>query len=188
MWDLVPWLGIEPGPPALGVWNLSHWTIREVTRIWKYYGTQQKTLWNVVHREQQLYDLLVIIQAKGWKEMINSILLLPRLVVMERQRDCSWGKVKEIASQKPHNQPLQLLSAPRAHEAVELSLHHKPWFSQVLASCSQTVWAWPGYLTSLCLCGLSCKINDGGLLPWGLYDLSFIKALWMVRSRVNFIL
>ena len=30
MWDLAPWLGIEPRPPALGVQSLSHWTIREV--------------------------------------------------------------------------------------------------------------------------------------------------------------
>ena len=30
MWDLVPWPGIEPRPPALGVWSLSHWTTREV--------------------------------------------------------------------------------------------------------------------------------------------------------------
>ena len=30
MWDLVPWPGIEPEPPALGVWSLSHWTTREV--------------------------------------------------------------------------------------------------------------------------------------------------------------
>ena len=30
MWDLVPWLGIEPRPPALGVQSPSHWTSREV--------------------------------------------------------------------------------------------------------------------------------------------------------------
>ena len=30
MWGLVPWLGIEPEPPALGAWSLSHWTTREV--------------------------------------------------------------------------------------------------------------------------------------------------------------
>ena len=30
MWDLVSWLGIEPQPPALGAWNLCHWTTREV--------------------------------------------------------------------------------------------------------------------------------------------------------------
>ena len=30
MWDLVPWPEIEHGPPALGAWNLSHWTTREV--------------------------------------------------------------------------------------------------------------------------------------------------------------
>ena len=40
MWDLVPWPGIEPGPPALGGWSLSHWTTRKVpvrqvwSRIW----------------------------------------------------------------------------------------------------------------------------------------------------------
>ena len=28
--DLVPWPGIEPGPPALGAWSLNHWTAREV--------------------------------------------------------------------------------------------------------------------------------------------------------------
>ena len=30
MWDLIPQPGIKPGPPALGVWSLSHWTTREV--------------------------------------------------------------------------------------------------------------------------------------------------------------
>ena len=30
MRDLVPRPGIEPGPPALGVQSLTHWTIREV--------------------------------------------------------------------------------------------------------------------------------------------------------------
>ena len=29
MWDLVPWPGIEPRPPALGTQSLSHWTTRE---------------------------------------------------------------------------------------------------------------------------------------------------------------
>ena len=29
MWDLIPWPGIEPGPAALGVWSLSHWTAWE---------------------------------------------------------------------------------------------------------------------------------------------------------------
>ena len=29
MWNLVPWPGIKPGPPALGVQSLGHWTTRE---------------------------------------------------------------------------------------------------------------------------------------------------------------
>ena len=31
MWDLVPWPGIKPRPPALGGWSLSYWTTREVS-------------------------------------------------------------------------------------------------------------------------------------------------------------
>ena len=30
MQDLVPWPGIEPGPPVLGLWSLRHWTTREI--------------------------------------------------------------------------------------------------------------------------------------------------------------
>ena len=30
MWNLVPWPGIEPRPPALGVWRHSLWITREV--------------------------------------------------------------------------------------------------------------------------------------------------------------
>ena len=30
MWGVVPWPGIEPRPPALGGWSLSHWTTREI--------------------------------------------------------------------------------------------------------------------------------------------------------------
>ena len=33
MWDLIPRPGMEPGPPVLGAWSLSHWTTREVLRI-----------------------------------------------------------------------------------------------------------------------------------------------------------
>ena len=33
MWDLVPWPGIKPVPPQLGVWCLKHWTTREVPPI-----------------------------------------------------------------------------------------------------------------------------------------------------------
>ena len=30
VWDLVPWPGVEPGPPALGAQSVTHWTTREV--------------------------------------------------------------------------------------------------------------------------------------------------------------
>ena len=28
MWELIPWLGIRPRPPALGTWSVSHWTTK----------------------------------------------------------------------------------------------------------------------------------------------------------------
>ena len=34
MWDLVSWPGIEPRPPALGAWSLSHHITRKVPRNW----------------------------------------------------------------------------------------------------------------------------------------------------------
>ena len=34
-WDLVPWPGIEPRPPALGTQSLGHWTTREVQQSLK---------------------------------------------------------------------------------------------------------------------------------------------------------
>ena len=37
MWDLVPWLGIKPRPPALEAWSLSHWTTREVPYFLMYF-------------------------------------------------------------------------------------------------------------------------------------------------------
>ena len=33
MWDLVPWPGIKPRPPALEAGSLSHWTATEVPRV-----------------------------------------------------------------------------------------------------------------------------------------------------------
>ena len=33
MRDLVPWPGVEPGPPALGVYPLCRWTTREVPKL-----------------------------------------------------------------------------------------------------------------------------------------------------------
>ena len=53
MQDLVPWPGIEPGPPALGAWSLNCWTPREssspisqgkeTARLWTTYGEHHMT-------------------------------------------------------------------------------------------------------------------------------------------------
>jgi len=33
--DLLPWPGIQPGPPALGAWSLSHWTTGKFPKSFK---------------------------------------------------------------------------------------------------------------------------------------------------------
>ena len=40
IWALVPWPGMEPGPPALGVWSPSHWASGQVPVVtcWCGYG------------------------------------------------------------------------------------------------------------------------------------------------------
>ena len=45
MWDLVSGPGIEPGPPALGVQSLNHWTTKEILR-WQilHYGLLKTTV------------------------------------------------------------------------------------------------------------------------------------------------
>ena len=42
MWDLVLWTEIEPGPPAVGAWSLSHWTIRVSPFIFLNNGPQMQ--------------------------------------------------------------------------------------------------------------------------------------------------
>ena len=42
MWDLVLQLRIEPGPPVLEVWSLSHWTTREGPLTVSYKESERK--------------------------------------------------------------------------------------------------------------------------------------------------
>ena len=49
MWDLDPWAGMEPGPPAFGPWSHRHWTTRKplygclIYCFWKvYYSATDK--------------------------------------------------------------------------------------------------------------------------------------------------
>ena len=47
MWDLVPWPGIKPGPPALQAWSLSHWTTREVPKMYSFTVVEARSLKSV---------------------------------------------------------------------------------------------------------------------------------------------
>ena len=54
MWDLVPWPGIEPWPPALGAQSLIHCTTREVLKL-----PSEGSLW-----ESQNYPVISEIKCK----------------------------------------------------------------------------------------------------------------------------
>ena len=49
MWDLVPWLGIEPRSPALVVQSCSHWATREAPFIIKkfFFWTMSSGMWDL---------------------------------------------------------------------------------------------------------------------------------------------
>ena len=56
MWDVVPWSGIEPRPPSLGVQSLSRWATREVPE-WITFKTK--------HLQREDKTLLLVSQTKG---------------------------------------------------------------------------------------------------------------------------
>ena len=55
MWDLIPWPGIKPGPPALGVWCLSHCTTGEVP-------SATSLTWCAISTQIRIWI------SQGWKE------------------------------------------------------------------------------------------------------------------------
>ena len=59
MWDLVPWPGIEPGPPTLEVRNLSHWTTREVSEL-VFFFFPVEYFWSYTVVPERLSDLLKV--------------------------------------------------------------------------------------------------------------------------------
>ena len=50
MRDLVSQPRIEPGPPALGMWSLTHWTTREVLE--PFYFFNLKVILQIIYRSK----------------------------------------------------------------------------------------------------------------------------------------
>ena len=88
---LVPWPGMEPGPPAVETWNLSHWTTRDIPKflilewiiqvvfleiillIWYLQDAQERDNFNIfpalfaAHCEQyNICGKLISFSAKAW--------------------------------------------------------------------------------------------------------------------------
>ena len=61
MGDLIPWLGIEPGPPTLGVQSPKHWTTREVPIFFFiHFSRPEYPLW--AHSKQREFSGLVFLK------------------------------------------------------------------------------------------------------------------------------
>ena len=75
MWDVVPWPGIEPGPPALGAWSLSHWTTRELPACFLLIPQfQNQTVVRTLRRQSRDMFLLAEMQRKiqDWRQSAHS--------------------------------------------------------------------------------------------------------------------
>jgi len=81
VWDLVPWPGMEPGPPALGEWSLCHWTTREVSQ---HHNFSRFWEWNflppllILFRGELLQEVLL---ASTWEACLSSVISNTRLTV-----------------------------------------------------------------------------------------------------------
>ena len=60
VWDLVPWPGIEPGPPALGAWSLSHWTTSEVPIYYFFFPFHYHFFFNIFIGVWLLYNGVLV--------------------------------------------------------------------------------------------------------------------------------
>ena len=86
--DLVPWPGIEPGPPALGTQSLSHWTTREVPRSLRIFGAGKLFFFGKGYpfeckwamKRKSMTDLKIISQTcihHWWECMCKEQVLIP---------------------------------------------------------------------------------------------------------------
>ena len=93
MWNLVPWPGMEPGPPTLRTWRLSHWTTRGVPRMEIWSG--QEVQWPLLYaNEPILVCLLTWIERTdraGW-----CCPVAPPL--REDGVNCGWASAKSVLS------------------------------------------------------------------------------------------
>ena len=106
MWDLVPWPGIKPGPPAMGVQCLSHWTaggllillLASVT--WVYLSGPRKIKQNT--------SIMEILQLEGY--LVASPLLSNKSVVFSQGETMKDEvRIPCVAFQTIHSVPHQLL-------------------------------------------------------------------------------
>ena len=77
MQDLVPWSGIEPRPPALEAWSLSHWTTRKAPRV--HFYIKGKKLFDYIYIKSLHCDTITSKSADKQNGLLNQILAASRL-------------------------------------------------------------------------------------------------------------
>ena len=63
MWDLVPWPGVEPKPPASRVQSLSHWTTREAP-VCVYINSNSTVFWKCPTQTHPSFECQC--RRRGW--------------------------------------------------------------------------------------------------------------------------
>ena len=81
MQDLIPWPGIEPGPPALGARSLDRWTTREVPRTFFLFF---KSCWDFF-----IFWLCWVLVARSSLQHARSFIVVRRLLLAVHGLSCS---------------------------------------------------------------------------------------------------
>ena len=84
IWDLVPWPGIKPGCPTLGVWSLNHRTTREVPVLflrdkweWELMSRSHNDLGNACFSTFFWYMPNVMAETQQWPQDCRRSVFIP---------------------------------------------------------------------------------------------------------------
>ena len=110
MWNLVPWPGIEPRPPALGARNLTHWTTRKVPMlILELHEYSLFSFFSIQHKVSSTSVILLQISWCGmfilqlvYKVKSNDILEKLALSSLDTSEQTEWQKLVNEAKENLH--------------------------------------------------------------------------------------
>ena len=81
LWDLVPWPGIKPRLPVLGVQNLSPWTTREVLVPTSFHHSHVITFWNIF-KLGKYYGHVMSLAFSLLKMKMSTVMKMMRVMIL----------------------------------------------------------------------------------------------------------